>query len=349
MKRLIAVVAVAVLCAVPLFAQQKPLVGTKAGVKYTAAADGNATVVTLDVIKTGFSVTLRGDRARDRFSIRSNIALTQEDLDAFEALAKALPEDRTLANEALLTFLGTLLARGTGPGDDEPIVIESDGTDEAWTTRCKQINKVVLVQWDEDEKQYNKLQTVGPCGKEGCFGRCGNGCGAPPPGQIQRFTQECIDHDGCTRHSGKIFGPCLDEWKKAALGFNFAPDCEVMSAEWADDWNEFWDITEFNQFFLYGEIDTDLSGNKCGIYKFTGSRNQFDVEFRAERVDPWVWHCCQHFGMKGTSYCNEGSGTFSNPCGNAGYYNLYRLWQIPAEENATPWSVAPGAAPTAVK
>jgi len=58
-----------------------------------------------------------------------------------------------------------------------------------------------------------------------CIGRCGLGCGWDlfP----ERYTQECFNHDLCTRSTGYIFGlgPCKTEFDIAQEGWTCAEEC----------------------------------------------------------------------------------------------------------------------------
>jgi len=325
MKRAWCVVLLWMLAAASYAGTSEKLAGTKAGVKYSSSVEADGAVtVTLDVLASGFSITMKLDKARNTYSLRANAVLTNGDIEAFRALYGNLKHEKTQANDALDSLLSLLIERGTEEGD-EPILIER--TNVPWESYCKYIGQTVEFHWDEYEKEYRKIQTVGPCGSDGCFGRCGNGCGTPPEPDVQRFTYECIVHDACTRHSGKILGPCKDEWEAAVLGYAAAPDCQVMSSDWLDNWNEEWEITELGRGILVGLVDTDLSGNPCGLYEFTGSRNNFSLQMTAQRIEePPVPQCCEQFTFKGSTYCNQASGVFNNICNNAGFWTMERLW-----------------------
>lgn len=52
------------------------------------------------------------------------------------------------------------------------------------------------------------------CATNGCYGRCGGGCGVLN-GQ-GAWQKDCLDHDVCNRTHGQQFSGCGDEWNEAA-------------------------------------------------------------------------------------------------------------------------------------
>jgi hypothetical protein len=56
-----------------------------------------------------------------------------------------------------------------------------------------------------------------------CLGRCGAGCGWDL--FDVRYTQECLNHDLCTRSTGKYLGPCKTEFDIAQEGWTCAEEC----------------------------------------------------------------------------------------------------------------------------
>ena len=68
-------------------------------------------------------------------------------------------------------------------------------------------------------------ETLGPCNYGGCIGRCDAGCAGVLGSSIQRFTQECFNHDLCRRYTGEQLGDCSDEFWAAAHGWSSAPNC----------------------------------------------------------------------------------------------------------------------------
>lgn len=56
-----------------------------------------------------------------------------------------------------------------------------------------------------------------------CLGRCGPGCGWDL--FDERYTQECLNHDLCTRSTGKYLGPCKTEFDIAQEGWTCAEEC----------------------------------------------------------------------------------------------------------------------------
>ena len=56
-----------------------------------------------------------------------------------------------------------------------------------------------------------------------CLGRCGPGCGSFD--FDERYTQECFNHDLCTRSTGNILGPCTTAFDIAQEGWTCAEEC----------------------------------------------------------------------------------------------------------------------------
>ena len=70
---------------------------------------------------------------------------------------------------------------------------------------------------------------VGPYPFEplGCMGRCGRGCiGDPRPNNnVDRFTQNCLDHDVCVERFGYIASNCVYMFENCIDDFRYAPSC----------------------------------------------------------------------------------------------------------------------------
>ncbi len=101
---------------------------------------------------------------------------------------------------------------------------------------------MLTASYDNEGVQVSKSVEVGPCldKSNDCMGRCGAGCkgtlrNTPQNSTlVQRFTQQCLDHDLCTRETGEILGPCANEFSAAIDSFLFAPDCNAarLSGPW---------------------------------------------------------------------------------------------------------------------
>lgn len=160
------------------------------------------------------------------------VELTEEDLSALHTLNVALlqclqPKMHGRDVDVLLSTLG--LFEGYPPG--ELLNVSEQG----WTSLCDKIGEEITGTYTIWIFPITKKKTVGPCASDGCMGRCGAGCGWNPfgnPAYVQRFTQECFNHDLCTRATGNPFGQCMDEWILAAPGYLGAPDCNEIRGDW---------------------------------------------------------------------------------------------------------------------
>ncbi|MDA9981720.1 hypothetical protein N9H39_03085 [Gammaproteobacteria bacterium] len=73
-----------------------------------------------------------------------------------------------------------------------------------------------------------------------CLGRCGIACFQKTQKKKRQYTQECFDHDLCTRATGGVLGECKDEFKTASYGYRKAPNCDhYIIGKWSlmFDWN----------------------------------------------------------------------------------------------------------------
>ena len=61
----------------------------------------------------------------------------------------------------------------------------------------------------------------------GCRGRCGRGCigDTEPNNNVDRFTQNCLDHDVCVEKFGYIASNCVYMFENCIDDFRYAPSC----------------------------------------------------------------------------------------------------------------------------
>lgn len=138
---------------------------------------------------------------------------------------------------------------------------------------CHKVGEQVTVTYDiAGGNQVRRSEPLGPCLKEGCFGRCGAGCGNAPTVRaggvlIQQFTQDCANHDACVRDLSLSAPSCQDEFSRAADDYLFGPDCNRISGFWG------------------GEIQYTLCGTngECDSRTFKGRKLiQFSPQLRPE-------------------------------------------------------------------
>jgi hypothetical protein len=248
------------------------------------------------------------------------VTLGKEDLHAFHLLHAKLQQHflsvDTKVIDALLSVLNLL--EGYPPGEFLDVSSASKQIKpEAWTSLCESIGETVTGTYTIGSTNYNEEETVGPCGSGDCLGRCGLGCEKPPPPTLQRFTQECLNHDLCAGATGKWLGPCRDEWDAAVSGFLFATDCENVTGVWNDTYGSVWMLTQ---------IDTSVRGTVetlgCGTWHVTGSNTGFNLILTARNIPPIEEECCTAYTYTGTVYCNTASATWTNECGLSGSWSM---------------------------
>ena len=162
------------------------------------------------------------------------VSISSDDIASFKRFLRAVSLERSRVAEALISTM-TWLA------DHPPHVVVDLHTGRLYqqhlaphpyTSLCANIGQMVLAQYTIDGMVQKEWVLVGPCASDGCLGRCGTGCASNPgnPAEVQRYTQECLNHDVCNRDTNPwdplgLFPPCSDEFAAAAEGYFFAPDC----------------------------------------------------------------------------------------------------------------------------
>jgi hypothetical protein len=194
-------------------------------------------------------------------------------------------------------------------------------TPEVFTSVCLNLGQTLTGRYTIRRRVVEEPAALGPCYSGECLGRCGAGCTGSPSDK-QRYTQECLNHDLCTRATGGIFGPCTDEWIAAADGFLNAPDCADMGGQWTDDFAYRWNFApETGQGAVTGTVDTGA----CATWNVTGNRNLQDITLTATNpVSPPQPGCCSVFTYTGNAQCNSASGSWSNACALSGTWNMQR-------------------------
>jgi hypothetical protein len=162
------------------------------------------------------------------------VPIMPADSAVFTRALRALALDRSRVADALVSTLTWLAdhppqavvdlhtGRPTKPG----LALQD------YTSLCDSIGQTVIARYTVDGEVHEEPVMVGPCGANDCLGRCGAGCLANPgnPAEVNRYTQECLNHDVCNRETNPwdvlgLFPPCRDEFEAATEGYFFAPDC----------------------------------------------------------------------------------------------------------------------------
>eukprot|EP00602_Paraphysomonas_sp_CaronLab_P002030 CAMPEP_0185024710 /NCGR_PEP_ID=MMETSP1103-20130426/7888_1 /TAXON_ID=36769 /ORGANISM="Paraphysomonas bandaiensis, Strain Caron Lab Isolate" /LENGTH=425 /DNA_ID=CAMNT_0027557747 /DNA_START=14 /DNA_END=1291 /DNA_ORIENTATION=+ len=181
---------------------------------------------------------------------RARLFLLSETIIATTQFATLKKTDRRLSD----VFLGVLHLLSKAPTDYVMnITIGSTDVQGTYTSICNEIGSTGTAQFTVNDTVYQEGVTVGPvCYTPPALGRCGAGGGPDPwAGMMQRFTQECLNHDQCcvvnsdgeerlpiTGNSDgymavNICGKdCADEFAAAIFGFLYAHDCATTDGNW---------------------------------------------------------------------------------------------------------------------
>ena len=258
--------------------------------------------------------------------ISNLVALTEEDLTGLRALQKTLGIPPSKLEEKLARIL--LLLSEYPPGETVDLSSEGESVipifEEQYTSLCSIAGSFRKGTYTIGTTTYNETVQVGPCYNKSnqCMGRCGPGCDSLPALTFQLFTQECLNHDLCTKATGDIFGECSDEWRAAADGYVRAPDCASLSGKWIDNYSFQWNLKQAGQ-RVTGNTAIKRQGYTCD-YLVTGTHNGTSVKLTAKIKRPRK-ECCRSFTYTGTaSGCTGASGTWANVCTLQGNWQMQR-------------------------
>jgi hypothetical protein len=210
------------------------------GLNFTAVVR-EPEVVLVELHLPGKRFIARINYARETLTIRSiateqdtAVTIAPEDIAVFQQFLRSVSLDRSRVADALISTV-TWLA------DHPPSAVvdlhtgrlrKKRITPQAYTSLCESIGQPVVAQYTIRREVQEELVMVGSCALNECLGRCGTGCASTPgnPAEIQRYTQECLNHDVCNRATHPrdplgLFPPCSGEFAAAANGYFFAPDC----------------------------------------------------------------------------------------------------------------------------
>jgi hypothetical protein len=247
--------------------------------------------------------------------------VTAADLEVLSRLQTPLPAVGPPSFHEVL--LRTLNLVASYPPDSS-INLSSRGTSAAAspiTSLCSSTGHLVTGTYTLHGKTHSETVELGPCynAKNACLGRCGPGCGPPPSATIQAFTQNCLNHDLCTRaNGGNVFGDCTGLWLAAAKDFLFAPDCGNMSGNWSDNYTLHWDLVQ--GVILLGTVET----GSCQDWSASGVHSGANLVLTARRRNPNKG-CCTAFSYTGKfEDCNNAAGRWTNVCGHHGTWTMSR-------------------------
>jgi len=278
----------------------------------------SGTVVHADIDYAEEEVALRSLR-QDRGGAG---AITAADLEAINRLPSPLPATGASALQDVLLGVLNLIASYPPGSQIELSTRGSAVASKAIVSLCASTGQQVTGTYTLHGKMISETVELGPCynEKNACLGRCGPGCGPPPSATIQRFTQNCLNHDLCTRaNGGNIFGDCTGLWFTAAKDFLFAPDCGSLSATWNDNYSLVWDLAQAG-----GRVRGEVTTPSCRDWLVTGSHAGANVNLTA-RNPRQIQHCCTAFTYVGKLQdCSNAAGTWTNECGFKGTWTMIR-------------------------
>ncbi len=266
----------------------------------------------------------------------SAASLTPLDIQAFQQLKAIVPRRVDAAShhgDALASLIN--LAASAPPGFT--FMINSSAI--SYTSICNSIGSSRVAHFDLRSQSFNRQVTVGPaCFTAPALGRCGAGGGPDPViGSIQRFTQQCLNHDLCCVAAGdfKLVGVnvcgnakngyCAAEFAAAAPGFFLAPDCSAARGQWSDNFGISYDFTGGNS----GGVNTSFTGTAntgaCGAWSVNGSRDGQNIQFTAVNPAGASTSCSGSYEYSGTlTDCSTGNGSWSNDGGYNGDWSWNR-------------------------
>jgi hypothetical protein len=211
-----------------------------------SAVEEEPQVVRVEILRPGKQFMARIDYGRQTLAITSvapetsaAVPIMPADNAVFTRVLRSIALDRSRVADALISTLTWLAEhppqavvdlRTEGP--TTPRLAPQGAPTQGYTSLCESIGQAVIARYTVDGEVHEELVVVGPCGANDCLGRCGAGCLANPgnPAEVNRYTQECLNHDVCNWETNPwdalgLFPPCRDEFEAAAEGYFFAPDC----------------------------------------------------------------------------------------------------------------------------
>ncbi len=250
----------------------------------------------------------------------ASVRLSDKDIIAFQKLRVSLVPSVNTRNrhgDALTSFVNLM---ATAPA----VAIDINTSGPAFTPICGKIGGPGIATYTTGlfrQIIHNDNVTVGPvCYIPPALGRCGAAAGPDPNiGLVQRYTQQCLNHDQCcvaTMKSPPVCGiDCFGEFIAAANGFFFAPDCGTTAGTWIDNFERTWFLTggdSSGQATAFSGT-VDARGFGCGIWNVAGRRIGTNITFRATNPSVPSDLCAKFTDFTGAySDCNVANGSWTN-------------------------------------
>lgn len=305
-------------------------------VEFSSLAETLDFVVVSFVVQKTTEIRTEIDYAREEVKVRASslgsgrlTSLRPSDRTALAHLTEsALWARGSRTEDALASTLNFLDSVPPGATVDFASVQGKRLGEKSITSLCGSTGSIISGSYTVRGQTYTESGQLGPCYSKPneCLGRCGAGCTGPPGNSIQRFTQDCFNHDLCTRSTGGIFGECSDEFQAAIDDFFFAQDCGALQGSWTDDFAFEWHLSlsaggPLQSPGVRGQVQT----TDCLDWNVFGSHNGAEISLFATNPHNGLANCCSSFTYTGTaSDCNSASGTWINDCSGNGKWTLVR-------------------------
>jgi len=346
---------------------------TTSGVQFRSELLASGREVVVDMYFGNKQIHADIDYGRRRVVIKSTFVsngapatMPIEDIWRFQKLLQSLPP-LIGANTQHADALGSLVNLIASVPRDKPIDFNLAPPATTYDSICGQIGQqstatyklcvnVPTCKKTDAFTTYNQQVIVGPaCYVPPALGRCGQGGGPDPViGLVQRFTQQCLNHDQCCQVTGDryqtIYVPgignetvdvcgrphteeCEYEIHRAVGGFLFAPDCGTTEGEWTDNSGYVYTLTGGDG---SGKLET-FTGTvatvglpECPTWKVDGTRKGKTISLTAENLRSERKTCAGSFRYVGRySDCSAASGTWTNDSGRSGTWSWTRDGIVP--------------------
>ncbi len=200
------------------------------------------------------------------------VRISMQDIKTFRRLDQAMPQLTGRAGDALLS-LTSYIAEAPANATINISAGPRAALTRSWNSLCSLVGTRQTATYDKlFSGVVARQRRVSQCYEQetGCFGRCGVGCNRLQPARMQRFTQDCFNHDFCARDLGSEHPACADEFEAAADDFFYATDCGSMAGFGA------WTDALSNAYRLKNAAGTRFTGTlttpECGNYDLQGTR-----------------------------------------------------------------------------
>jgi hypothetical protein len=326
-------------------------------VQFTATQDDLDHVTVKVDLGTRKQVIAKLDYARKTVSLVSlsqtthqPIAITAQDITTLQKLLRSVAPNVNLdsrVGDALTSFLNFLGSAPPGVVLNKQTEISRSGGVNVQADTFTPICNLIGAKTTANPLPFlSQTVTVGPqCYAEPAFGRCGKG-GGPDLGigLVQRFTQECLNHDQCCTVFGSnpvgpadLCGPetsgsniplCTPEFIAAAPGFFFAPDCGTTAGNWIDNFGITYAITGGAGSGVPSPLTGTSNTGGCGVWDVKGVRSGTTLVFSATNPlgesQPASECGAFYIVVANTPDCNVGGGTAADNSGRNAPWNWAR-------------------------